>query len=148
MVILYLQRRTLREGGGRAWGFSLHIVLFISSKELQIFELNFYSDQRIRTNIFTPLYLKSETSAYAQLAITCLYYSQIWWHGISRKLASRIPLGKWDLEITWSHDFFCQHFLVCNFLLRMPTFTQGIKTYQQSRFGKKAVYNLHTTIHF
>ena len=52
-------------------------------------------------NIFTPLYLKPETSAHAQLAITLLYilFANIL-HGVTWKLTLRISLEKWGHIMT------------------------------------------------
>ena len=80
------------------------------------------------------------------------YYIQVSRHGTSWKLTLRIPLDKWGLLVTsWmrSLDFSKKHFLLCNFLPEMSTFTSAIKlTFGRNGFSKKTICNLQTRIHF
>ena len=66
-------RREVGRGGGSAsWNFSFHIV-YIFKKPWNFLTKTWYSDQMHNRKICTPLCLKSETFANAQLMITFSY---------------------------------------------------------------------------
>ena len=99
-------------GGGvhsTSWKFSLPFVHIFRT------DWNFStkfgnSDPSFNWNILTLLYLKSEMSAHAQIAVIhCYILLQVPWHDINLKLTLGMLFNKWSWSMilsSWSRDFF------------------------------------------
>ena len=92
-----------------SWKFSLPFVHIFRT------DWNFWtkfgnSDPSFNWNILTLLYLKSEMSALAQIAVIhCYILLQVPWHDINLKLTLGMLFNKWSWSMilsSWSRDFF------------------------------------------
>ena len=126
----------------------LHIVeiQFTFKKAWNLLTKFCYSDHMFSRNIFTPLYLKSEISAHAQLAITflnVLLANILTCYQLETYIG--IPFDKWGhrmMSLMWSRDFPGIFYNVCNFFVEMLKFKQSIKlTFEHNKFSKRTVQN-------
>lgn len=107
-----------------------------------------HSDQRYNSNIFTPPWLKFETSAHAQLVITHRYMPSAYLL-TCYQLETYIEDNPWYWVYRWAHDFFRKYFLVCNSILDLSTRGQAIKfKLGRNTFTKRSVWNFQSKISF
>ena len=134
------------------WKFGLYFV-YIFIADWNLLTKFCSSDPSFNGNIFTFLYLKSKTSARAQLCDYSFIHTIYKFHGTV--LAGNSHWGYLLISGVYRHVMnavmwhFLKHFLLSNFLIEMSTFTSAMKlSFGRNRFGKRTMYNLQTKIHF